>query len=71
MDFKNRRLEQEAHNAAFSLLKHVLESQPELLPKVSASQSGGEAVGVFINALYDELVILANKSLEPVYRDVQ
>lgn len=64
---ENRRLEVFVHQEARSLLRAMLEAQPQLLTGRPGNADGGKGAGEFINALYDQLVVLTRKSLSPEF----
>lgn len=59
-----KELESAAHQSAYSLLIKTIEFQPGLLSGGGIHGSGGQAVGQFVNNLYDQLLELARKNLK-------
>ena len=56
-----------SHRNAYSLLTQTIEHQPQLLSGMGIHGQGGKAAGEMLNALYDQLQILASKSLRGEY----
>lgn len=52
----------DVHYSAQILLLKILETQPNLISNCGQHGQGGINAGQFINSLYDQLVVLAQKN---------